>query len=170
VLISLRELELHRISVSKVYPPDTLDYHVAGFRQVGLLRVDLVAELVEKEISIRGHLAARLESSCDRCVGRVELPVESDFDLLYRPMAEIARAEEVEVPGDELKVGFYSGEGIALADVVAEQVLLSVPMKVVCRPECLGLCPVCGANRNIEPCDCSSEREDSPFTFLKKIK
>lgn len=170
MLISLRELELHRISVSKTYPPDTLDFHRSGFHQIGLLRVEVVAELVEKDINIRGHLAARLELSCDRCLGRVELPVESDFDLLYRPLAEIARDEEVEVPGDELKVGFYSGEGIALADVVTEQVLLSVPMKVVCQPGCLGLCPVCGGNRNIEHCDCSSEREDSPFTFLKKIK
>jgi DUF177 domain-containing protein len=171
VLISLRELELHRISVSKTYPPGALDYHETGFHRIGPLKVDAMAELVEREISIRGHVSARLESSCDRCLGRVEFPVESDFDLLYRPMTEIAREEEIEIPGvDELKIGFYSGEGLALADVVTEQIILSVPMKVLCRPDCLGLCAACGANRNTEHCDCSSEREDSPFTFLKKMK
>lgn len=170
MLISLRELELHRISVSKTYPPDALDYHEANFDQVGPLKVNAVAELVERQISIRGHVSARIQSSCDRCLGKVELPVECDFDLLYRPLAEIAREEEIEVPGDELKVGFYSGEGVALCDVVTEQMILSVPMKVLCHPDCLGLCPTCGANRNIEHCDCSSEREDSPFAFLKKIK
>lgn len=170
MLITLRELELHRISVSKSYPPGELDFHETSFHQLGPLKVDAVAELVEKEIRISGHVSARLEASCDRCLGRVEFPVESDFDLAYRPMAEIAREEEVEVPGDELKVGFYSGEGLALRDVVNEQVILTLPMKVICRPDCLGLCPRCGANRNIEHCGCSSEREDSPFTFLKKIK
>lgn len=170
MLITLRELELHRISVSKTYPPEALDYQEAGFRQLGLLKVDAVAELLEKEIRVYGHLSARFEAFCDRCLVRVEIPVESDFDLSYRPIAEIAGEEEIEVPGDELKVGFYSGEGIALGDVVTEQVILSVPMKVVCRPDCLGLCPACGVNRNIEHCGCSSEREDSPFTFLKKIE
>ena len=91
MLITLRELELHRISVSKTYPPDVLDLQGSGFRQKGPVRVDAVAELVEREIRIRGHVSARLESSCDRCLGRVEFPVESDFDLLYRPMTEIAR-------------------------------------------------------------------------------
>ena len=170
MLITLRELELHRISVSKTYPPDALHYHEASFRQLGPLKVDAVAELVEKEIRIRGHVSARFETSCDRCLGKVEFPVESDFDLSYRPMAEIAREEEVEVRGDELRVGFYSGEGLALRDVVTEQVILAAPMKVVCRPDCLGLCPRCGVNRNVEHCGCSSEREDSPFAFLKKLE
>ncbi len=168
MLISLRELELHRISVSKIYPPGALNYHEARFHQVGPLKVEAVAELVEKEIGLRGSISTRVESACDRCLGEVELPVESHFDLIFRPMAAIAREEEIELPGDELRVGFYSGEGVDLNQVVAEQVLLSVPMKVLCRPDCLGLCPTCGANRNVEQCGCSSQREDSPFAFLKK--
>lgn len=170
MLITLRELELHRIAVSKTYPPDAFDFREAGVRQMGTLKVDAVAELVEQEIRIRGHLSARFEASCDRCLGRVEIPLEADFNLAYRSVAEIAREEEMEVPDDELAVGFYSGEGLALRDVVAEQVMLAVPMKVVCRPDCLGLCPTCGVNRNIESCGCSSKREDSPFAFLKKIE
>jgi uncharacterized protein len=169
VLITLRELELHRISVSKSYPPDVLDFHGTGFRQVGPLKVEAVADLVEKEICIRGHLSGRFEASCDRCLVCVEFPEESDFDLCYRPVAEIAREEEIEVPGGELQVGFYSGDGLELRDVVTEQVILSAPMKVVCRPDCLGLCPTCGVNRNIESCSCSSGREDSPFSFLKRL-
>lgn len=79
----------------------------------------------------------------------------------------MAREEEVEVPRDELEVGFYSGDGIALDDVVTEQVLLSAPMKVVCGPDCQGLCPLCGANRNIEPCHCAAPEISSPFASLK---
>jgi len=168
VFITLQELELHRVTVSKTYLPGALDYQEVKFRQVGPLTVQGEAELAGKEIRVRGHISGCLESACDRCLEQVQLPVELDFDLPYRPMEEIAVEEEVEVGEDELKIGFYSGEGLKLADVVREQVILSVPIKVVCRPDCLGLCPECGANRNLEHCSCSSQHEDSPFAFLKK--
>ncbi|MBI1939995.1 MAG: DUF177 domain-containing protein [Acidobacteria bacterium] len=166
VLITLQELELHRIVVSKTYAAGALDYHGADVRQTEPLNVEAVAELVGSEIRIRGHIKTRLESSCDRCLGTVEIPVERDFDLLYRPMKAIAREEEIKIPADELDVGFFSGDGIALADVVAEQVILSVPMKVICRPDCHGFCPVCGADRNREACQCPPARPDSPFAKL----
>jgi uncharacterized protein len=167
VLITLQELELHRVVVSKAYAPGALDYHGAEFQQVGPLQVDALAEVVGSEIRIRGHLGTRLNASCNRCLGPVEIPVEHDFDLFYRPVKTIAREEEIEISEDELEVGFYSGDGIALADVVTEQVILALPMKVVCRPDCLGLCPTCGADRNCEACRCSEPREDSPFASLK---
>lgn len=167
MLITLQELELRRVVISKVYAPSALDFHGAEFRQAAPLQVDATAELVGPEIRIRGHLGTRVEAFCDRCLGQVEIPVDRDFDLFYRPLKTIAREEEVEVPDDELEVGFYSGDGIQLADVVTEQVILAMPMKVICRPECLGLCPVCGADRNREACDCAAPEMPSPFASLK---
>jgi DUF177 domain-containing protein len=168
VLITRQELELHPVTVSKIYPRGALDYQEAVFSQVGPLEVKAVARLAGQEIRIDGHISARLEAACDRCLAKVGIPIESDFDLLYRPLSSIAREEEIEVPEDELAVGFYSGEGIELAEVVTEQVILSFPMKVVCKLDCRGLCPTCGANRNFERCTCFSQRKDSPFAFLKE--
>ena len=165
---TLEELELHRMVVSKTYASGALDYHGAEFQQVAPLKVDAVAELVGAEIRIRGHLGTRLEASCDRCLGRVGIPVERDFDLFYRPLQAIAREEEIKIPADELEVGFFSGDGIELAEVVTEQVILSVPMKVVCRAECQGLCPVCGAKRNLVACHCVPPQQQSPFASLKE--
>ena len=166
--ITLEELKLHRIVVSRTYASEVLDYHGADFRQTGPLKVDAVAELVGSEIRIRGRLATRLEACCDRCLGPVIIPVEQEFNLFYRPVSTIAREEEVELPEDELGVGFFSGDGIELADVVTEQVILALPMKVVCRTDCHGLCPVCGANLNTEKCGCLPAKEDSPFSSLKE--
>ena len=165
--ITLAELELHRVIASELYAPGGLDYRGAEFRQAGPLKIDIVAELVGTEIRVRGHLATQLEASCDRCLGTVGLPVDRDFDLFYRPIKTIAKEEEVEIPADELEIGFYSGDGIELADVVTEQVILSVPMKVVCRTDCHGLCPACGANRNLVQCTCSLPPPDSPFASLR---
>jgi uncharacterized protein len=168
VLITPRELEIHRIVISKTYAPGKLDYHGAEFRQVIPLQVNAVAELVAEEIHIRGRLETRLEAVCDRCLGRVEIRVDHNLDLFYRPMSTIAREEEVEIPRDELEVGFYSGEGIELADVLSEQVILSVPMKLICGPDCQGLCPICGANRNVEDCHCPTPTVNSPFISLEE--
>jgi len=168
VRITLEELELRPVVVSKTYSPDALDYHGAEFRQTAPLKVDAVAQLRGAEIHVRGHLGTKLEAICDRCLGPVVIPVERDFDLFYRPISTIARAEEVELPEDELEVGFFSGDAIEFDDVVTEQVILAVPMKLICKTDCRGLCPVCGSNLNVEKCCCPSTAEISPFSSLKK--
>jgi uncharacterized protein len=167
VRITLAELERHRIVISKTYACGSLSYHGADFRQVAPLKVDAVAELAAgSQVRIHGCVEARLETSCDRCLASVGIPVKQDFELFYRPVSTIAREEEVELPEDELGVGFFSGDGIELADVVTEQVILSVPMKVVCRTECRGICPVCKANLNFEKCSCLPTKGKSPFSIL----
>ena len=166
--ITLAELELHRITASESYAPGSLDFHGAEFRQTAPLHLKATAELQGAEIRIRGNLAIRLEANCDRCLGAVEIPVNRDFDLFYRPIQSIAKEEEIEIPAEEMEIGFYSGDGIELADVAIELVILSVPMKVICGSACRGLCPVCGANRNLVPCDCAPPPQDSPFASLKE--
>jgi DUF177 domain-containing protein len=167
VLITPQELELHRIIVSRAYAAGEIDYRGAEFRQAGALEVGAVAELEGVEIRIRGRLKGDLEAICARCLIPVEIPLARDFDLRYRRLETIARSEEIEVPRDELEVGFYPGEGVVLADVIAEQVILAVPMKILCRPDCQGLCPVCGVNWNFETCHCAVPHGESPFASLK---
>ena len=126
--ITLAELELHRVIASESYAPGSLDFHGAEFRQTAPLHVKATAELQGAEIRIRGNLATRLEASCDRCLAPVEVPVSRDFDLFYRPIKSIAKEEDIEIPPDEMEVGFYSGDGIELADVavVLDPSLLAV--------------------------------------------
>jgi len=167
VRITLAELELHSITASESYPPGALDFQGAEFRQTTPLKLDVKAELIGTEIHMQGKVATSLEAGCDRCLGPVGIPVSRDFDLVYRPIESIAKEEEMEIPDDEMEVGFYSGDGIELVDVAIEQVILSVPMKVICGAECRGLCPVCGVNRNLTGCDCAPPQHESPFASLK---
>lgn len=166
--ITLAELELHRVSASESYVPGALDFHGAEFRQTAPLDIKVNAELLGTEIRIQGDLATRLEANCARCLGPVEIPVTQSFDLFYQPMQAIAKEEEVEIAEDEMEMGFYSGDGIELADIATEQVILSVPMKVICGAECRGLCPACGANWNVISCKCAPPQQESPFASLKK--
>jgi len=93
--------------------------------------------------------------------------VARHFDLLYRPLGTDAGHEELSVTVAEAEIGYYQGEGLLLEDAVREQVLLSVPLKVVCREECKGLCPTCGKNRNAESCGCAPPLGDPRWSALK---
>jgi uncharacterized protein len=167
MLITRHELELHRIVVDRVFEPGVLDFHDSEFRQIESLTTQAVAELLGDEILIRGTLRTRIEAPCDRCLKLVPIEIVRDFDLIYRPLSTIAREEEIELPEGELDVGFYEEAGIELADVLAEQVNLALPMKLVCREDCLGLCPTCGADRNAGTCQCPPPPSSSPFAVLR---
>ena len=112
------------------------------------------AELVEGQIRVYGNLHTRVEMVCARCLDTVVEEISRDFDLFYRPMTSIAQDEEFHLNLDDTEIAFFEGDGLFLADVLAEQVNLALPMKVICRSDCRGLCSHCGANLNNEECRC----------------
>jgi uncharacterized protein len=96
--------------------------------------------------------------------------IERKFDLLYRPQGVDAGKEELSVTGAEAEIGYYQGEGLLLEDALREQVLLALPLKVICREDCKGLCPHCGANLNDGQCSCADPPEDPRWTALKDLR
>jgi uncharacterized protein len=53
--------------------------------------------------------------------------------------------------------------------MVREQCYLAIPMKPLCRPDCQGLCPVCGTNLNIERCQCNPQWQDPRLAVLQTL-
>jgi uncharacterized protein len=97
--------------------------------------------------------------------------VSRDFDLYYRPVNGHGKPEEeVRLKRGDTEIGFFEGRGLFLADVLAEQVLLTIPMKVICRSDCRGLCPHCGANLNHEECRCESHAADPRLAPLARLR
>src|SRR5262249_15951790 len=148
MFLDVKELAVHKLRLRRSYTPGSVDYHTDDFRQVGPLDVRATAEMVEDQIHIAGELHRRLEFHCSRSLEAVVEEVSREFDLLYRPMRTMGQDEDFRLKLDETEIGFFAGDGLFLADVLAEQVLLSIPMKVICRSDCRGLCSHCGANLN----------------------
>jgi uncharacterized protein len=178
MLIELAELELHPIDFQEEFPPDAIDLG-EDVRQLSLLKTSGRAQLVVEhhgkrnviqDIRLNGELATRLELLCARCLEPVVQDVTRKFDLLYRPLGTDAGNEELSVTVAEAEVGYYQGDGLLLEDAIREQVLLAVPLKVVCREDCKGLCPTCGKNRNTEPCSCAPPLGDPRWSALKDIR
>jgi uncharacterized protein len=125
---------------------------------------------VIKDIRLRGRLSAGLELQCARCLEPLRQDVKREFELLYRPLGADAGRDELSVTDAEAEIGYYQGDGLLLEDVLREQVLLALPLKVTCREDCKGLCPQCGKNLNQEQCSCSTEVEDPRWAALKDVR
>ena len=166
-------LEKRKIRFEQAFPPGAIDWGM-GPRQIGDLEASGAAEMVDpfgvREIRVRGELRGQLEMDCARCLAPLVWTVSCPLDAFYRPMAEIAREEEVAISADEAELGFYEGDGLELADVVRDQILVELPMRSVCRPDCRGLCPICGKDRNMEPCECREEFADPRWEALREWK
>jgi uncharacterized protein len=93
--------------------------------------------------------------------------VAADLDvrLLPRPAA----ADSVELGADDLDVDFYENDELDLSRLVENETTLALPMKPLCRPDCRGLCAVCGANRNVVMCTCAPHPPDPRLAALRDL-
>jgi uncharacterized protein len=133
--------------------------------------VDLVADVRKDAQKVRlvGRVRTTLELECSRCLEPFQVPVDAAFDLLFLPASANTGEGEREVRDDDLGVAYYRDDVIDLSEVMREQFYLTLPMKPLCREDCLGLCPTCGKNRNREPCSCSQTWTDPRLEPLKKF-
>ena len=70
---------------------------------------------------------------------------------------------------DEYAVSFFEGDGIDIAPALLQALLLELPMQPLCRPDCKGLCPDCGADLNQQPCTCNHQDIDIRFSKLQAL-
>jgi uncharacterized protein len=125
---------------------------------------------VVADIRLRGSFAGRFQVPCARCVEPVEIPLKSDFDLIFRPVGADAGASERSITAPETEIGYYQKDSLLLEDVLREQVLLSLPVRTLCKPDCKGLCPRCGQNRNSQPCSCEVGPSDPRWEALAGLR
>jgi uncharacterized protein len=171
MFLSLKEMERGRVVFRETYPPGAIEFFDPQPRQAGELVVEGIAELSPAllGISVRGRLQVMMEAECDRCLEPVSLPIETGFELTYLPASVLRDDEDVGIEEAEAEVGFYQGDGLDLADVLREQVLLALPMQRLCVEDCRGICPVCGQNRNRVACGCREELHDDRWARLRDL-
>ena len=97
-------------------------------------------------------------------------PLAADFDLIFRPVAADSEATERSITAPETEIGYYQEDSLALEDVLREQVLLSLPVRTLCKPDCKGLCPRCGENRNSQACNCDEGPSDPRWQALAGLR
>lgn len=119
---------------------------------------------------LEGSIEGVLSCNCTRCLTPVDRKIDLRFrDVFVAPEIFVGDAES-EISGEDLDVSVIENESLDLAEIVREQILLSLPEQLLCREDCRGICPVCGGDRNSAECDCSKDEVDPRWAGLKGLK
>ncbi|MDR2695159.1 MAG: DUF177 domain-containing protein [Deltaproteobacteria bacterium] len=126
---------------------------------------------VEGGFLVRGRIAGVFTLPCSRCAEDAMAPFEESFEhFVALPSEEEGEAAEQEY-GAEAHLRMLAGgvPELNLAGLCGEEFVLALPVKALCAPDCKGLCPVCGTNRNAASCGCAVEA-DSRLAALRGLK
>jgi len=120
-------------------------------------------------------LTARLDATvpltCGRCLETFPWHVRTGFDwAVVRRAPDPSDADGDDVAADEASVLVAPEGKIGLEDLATEQLYLNLPLKPICSPSCKGLCPTCGANRNLAACECVIEEVDARLAPLLQFR
>ena len=150
----LRNLESHAARVDGTLAADDPVWIEGDVHPVGDIHVTgRLSSAGSDRIYFSGHLAGVARDTCRRCLIDVESPVTEDVHLLF---AESGGEDEDDPDVYPIDAREYE---LDLRPAIREQWLLAVPSLVVCREDCKGLCPKCGADLNAGACSCAAVRD-----------
>jgi len=167
--IELENLVGGKSDFARIYQPDDLNPVDERVRLVAPAEVTGKIRRSGHEVFVNGHVDTRAQVECDRCLQPVELPVSADFALEYITGSEYESTEVAELTEAEMSVAVFDGQTIDVDEVVKEQILLSVPTRMLCRENCKGICPECGTDRNTGDCNCVANDIDPRWAALKNL-
>lgn len=107
-----------------------------------------------KTILVSAHLRTSFETGCSRCLRQCTQPLEAVFEEEYIPTIDVVSGVPLP-PSSEPGVFYIDPNHILdLTEAMRQYALLVMPMKPLCREDCAGLCPTCGHDLNLGPCQC----------------
>jgi uncharacterized protein len=162
LLVNAAEL-LRRPGTQKSY---TLDVALADldivddhrFAPDARVEVQLELESLSTGIVVDGEVRVPWHGTCRRCLEPTGGVSMSEVHELYQ--RTLTDPDAFEIVGDQLD----------LLPIARELVLLDAPSTPLCRPDCAGLCPTCGANHNEGACDCTAPPADPRWSALDSLK
>ena len=119
------------------------------------------AENIGGQVEISAHVTAEIATNCARCMKDIFKDVDFDY------------TEKLAGSGTEIQDGddviLLDGTEVDIADITLNNFIAISPMKYLCKEDCKGLCPHCGADRNLTDCDCDENVTDPRFDVLNNL-
>ena len=177
----IKEAGLRRSwDVAREQVDEMVSGEAAGYRARGPVHADATFQKIERRVRVGARATAPLTVPCGRCLIPVTVDVPVDFELTLVPADEYEDEPHGDKDGKngkpasfdpgEAEEDVYSGKEIDLDPILREQLLLALPGYPVCKDDCKGLCPVCGANLNDRECGCDRHVPDPRWAGLKNVK
>jgi uncharacterized protein len=138
----------------------------------GPVRSEIQASREADQYRVDGHVSVPVSTSCSRCLKPLDFNVSSRFTIYFRreTFSNSQANDEVELEERDLISTSFSGDELDLFPEIGEQVALEIPVKPLCKEQCKGICPSCGADLNSSPCNCNTEDFPHKFNALKDFK
>ncbi len=121
---------------------------------------------IGNNLNCQGEIKARLKLECSRCLTEFFQPVTSKIEFILE-----MDDEKLGMDTQDDDYQFISKETISydLNPRVREAMILTLPLKPLCKEDCQGLCQFCGTNLNLKSCSCSREAVDPRWNKLKEL-
>jgi uncharacterized protein len=135
------------------------------------VRVSATVTRMQEDVLAEGKARTKAHLECSRCLEDVEVDLSGEFEALYVPETGrfAKRMDHPDFAGGDQRVNFYSELTVDISEEIRQCILLELPSKPLCRPDCAGLCPQCGRNRNEGPCGCKEDAEEDVWAKLRAI-
>lgn len=122
-------------------------------------------------IAVEGELKGSRKVACDRCGEPVQQRLQRSFSYIATTRKEeISDLQDVEVREEDVNTLYLEAPVIDLGEILHEQAYLAMPVKILCKDDCKGICPECGVMLNRSVCSCTPGKKDSPFAVLGKLR
>lgn len=129
------------------------------------VEVDAHLDKASRQLYLKTAIRTTGSFECDRCLDPFEQQLSTRYTMFYI----YDELESGKFPEDEVQIINPDTVCLELAEDVRQFVLLSVPLKLLCKEDCKGLCSNCGTNWNHGPCDCKREIIDSRWSGLQNL-
>jgi uncharacterized protein len=166
VVIELRDVPQGASAVSLALTAADIGLAADEMALEGPLRVELSVYRTGEEIELRGTIRGVAAEECARCAAPVARAFDLGFFVYVKPRPSGGRENGLDADDDLI---YHDGRRIDIRGPLRETVLVSAPMAPLCREECRGLCPACGADLNAGPCGCERERSDPRWQTLRGL-
>ena len=118
-------------------------------------------------IFVTGRLTTIIKLPCTRCLEPVQAPITVDIEETFSPVVDIFSGKKLAPPNNaDAAILLTEHHLLDLTEVVRQGLFLSRPSRILCRPDCRGLCPVCGQNKNQADCNCRANHVDARWAGL----
>ncbi len=145
------------------------DFVWEGLKGLNVTRYPEGKFFVEKSntaVFVKGQVHAELRLICSRCLEEFPFPVDPEVRYTLQPRVPVLD-REIELTPEDLEYSYYDDDHIEIERLIEEPIVLAIPIKPLCHEDCLGLCPVCGENKNMKHCTCIPHSQTSVFSILK---
>lgn len=136
---------------------------------VSLVKGEVVLIRTNRSILMEGMLAAEVEGACSRCVSPASCSVNFRIAEEFFPVVDVLSGSSLPLPDEPGSFTIDSNHMLDLGEAMRQYILSAMPVKLLCRPDCAGLCPVCGYNLNQGSCQCFSRLLDRPMVEASPV-